>query len=121
MATRILEQPKEPGALALLLIRNGLRAGTPLTLKHGVTRIGRSGLRNDHVIEDEAVSEEHLVIRYEGGKFILNDLGSTNHTRVNGEDVARHALEDRDVIRIGETELVFLRFDPEIRSTEMRR
>lgn len=111
MSTRIIEQPSKPRALALLLIRNGRYAGKPLTLNYGVTKIGRNGQRNDHPIDDGAVSEEHLSIRHRDGEFVLTDLDSINGTKVNGKDVARHTLEDKDVIRIGDTELVFLRFD----------
>lgn len=39
--------------------------------------------------------------------FILEDLGSTNGTEVNGKAVSRHRLHHGDVIRIGRHEFLF--------------
>jgi pSer/pThr/pTyr-binding forkhead associated (FHA) protein len=38
---------------------------------------------------------------------MVEDLGSTNGTLVNGRRVNRHALSDGDVIRIGHSVLVY--------------
>jgi hypothetical protein len=70
------------------------------------TSIGRARA-NDVVLEDEAISGQHIRIRPEEGRFVLHDLGSTNGTRVNDRRVARHALQDGDVIRVGDTSLRF--------------
>jgi hypothetical protein len=70
------------------------------------TSIGRARA-NDVVLEDEAVSAQHFRIRPEEGRFVLHDLGSTNGTRVNDRRVARHALQDGDLIRVGDTSLRF--------------
>ena len=62
---------------------------------------------NDVVLEDEAISGQHMRIRPEDGRFVLHDLGSTNGTRVNERRVSRHPLQDGDVIRVGDTSLRF--------------
>ena len=49
---------------------------------------------NDVVIDNLAVSGEHAVSRMAGGSAVLEDLGSTNGTYVNGKAVKQHALAD---------------------------
>ena len=45
--------------------------------------------------------------RYRARRFWLSDLGSTNGTFINGEQVAEQALRDGDTISLGGLELVF--------------
>lgn len=114
MATVIIgrEQPTSPKALALLVIPNGYYAGRVLTLNHGVTKIGHGGSDNHHELDDRAVSAAHLSIRSQEAEFLLTDLDSLNGTEVNGARIDHtHMLKDKDCIRIGETDLIFLRFD----------
>ena len=54
------------------------------------------------------MSRRHAVIRKVDDRFVLADLGSTNGTAVNGEDVSERALEAGDEITVGST---ILRFD----------
>ena len=62
---------------------------------------------NDVVIDNLAVSGEHAVIRMAGGSAVLEDLGSTNGTYVNGKAVKQHALADDDLIEVGKYKLNF--------------
>jgi pSer/pThr/pTyr-binding forkhead associated (FHA) protein len=50
-----------------------------------------------------AVSGEHAVLMADDDGVSIEDLGSTNGTRVNGEAVRRRLLQDADVITIGNT------------------
>jgi hypothetical protein len=80
--------------------------GTTYPLDKPAVSIGRSA-ENDIRLADLKVSSRHAVIRQEGGRFILEDLGSTNGTFVNGEQVAAPRLIGQgDRIQIGETVLV---------------
>jgi hypothetical protein len=72
---------------------------TPLT-------IGR-GLNNDIILEDTRVSRHHAQLRYRARRFWVADLGSTNGTYVNDEQVAERSLRDGDVISLGGLELTF--------------
>lgn len=65
--------------------------------------IGKSS-DNDIVIEDAFVSRKHLRISLQAnGEYLLEDLGSTNGTFVNGNRVQQKILSSNDVVKIGET------------------
>ena len=68
--------------------------------------IGRAKA-NEVVINDVSVSSEHCRIRPEDGHFVLHDLKSTNGTFVNERRVTRHVLAEGDVLKIGETSLLY--------------
>ncbi|MEZ4623912.1 MAG: FHA domain-containing protein [Thermomicrobiales bacterium] len=68
---------------------------------HGETFLGR-GSGNDIYIEDPFISSEHARIIVEPDRTIFVDLGSTNGSRVNGEDVRSPVtLFDGDVVQLG--------------------
>lgn len=99
------ENVATPGFLAIV---SGPYAGTILPLSSGVTRVGRDGRLNDHVIDDDAVSELHLSIRFRDGVFILTDMDSENGTQVNSRPVEQQQLSPNDTILIGRTRLTFM-------------
>lgn len=59
-------------------------------------------------IEDGSVSSHHAEIAFEGGKYHLHDKGSTNGTFVNGAPASEAVLKDRDQVRFGSIEAVFV-------------
>lgn len=76
-------------------------------LEKPVTTIGRD-LGNDIQIDDEGVSARHAKIRVQPSEYlenqvdlILEDLGSTNGSLVNDEQVEQRQLKPNDVITIG--------------------
>jgi hypothetical protein len=111
--TVILSRQDEIAPLGLLVINGGQYANTTLPLKAGVTTLGRDGRVNDHKIDDDAVSERHLSIRYQDGKFSATDLDSSNGTFINNERVeGKRLLEANDTVRIGKTSMVFIQVGP---------
>ncbi len=69
--------------------------------------IGRSA-RNDLCVEDPFASRLHAEVRKRGDAFWIADLGSANGTTINGARLTAPAqLRDRDIIRIGETEIEY--------------
>ena len=107
--TVILEGP--PPALAWLVVVSGPRTGLLCRLRKGDTTVGRDP-NNDLVLDDGAVSAQHVKVRVEKGEsgeegFFLYDLASQNGTFVRGEKILRHGLKDGDRIVIGQTNLVF--------------
>ena len=69
--------------------------------------IGRKA-HNDVQIEDTFLSGEHAVIVQLGNDCILEDLGSTNGTVVDGKPVKRHLLKSNEVIEFGDYKLNFV-------------
>ena len=58
--------------------------------------------------EDAMVSRRHSVIKYEGGQYWIEDLGSSNGTEVNNVRVQRQALAHNDAVRCGSLWLRFV-------------
>ncbi len=75
---------------------------------HGPTFLGRDPTCTIQ-LHDFGVSRKHAVITPDGsGNFILQDLGSTNGTRVDGAPVAgKRLLKDGEKIFVGDTVLRF--------------
>ncbi len=93
----------------VLVVQGGPLAGRAFVLKRETTTAVGRARANDIVLDDVAVSSQHCRIRHEDGGFVLHDLQSTNGTYVNDQKVSRHRLSTGDVIRIGETPLLFKR------------
>lgn len=69
-------------------------------------RLGRSP-DNDVVVDDPKASRRHASLVATPSGFVVQDLHSTNGTRVNGEAVAgERVLSSGDLIQIGSTEYV---------------
>ena len=62
---------------------------------------------NSVVIDNPAVSSHHACVFREGDHFVVEDLQSTNGTFVNGTRVSRQALQQGDVVMVGNHQLVF--------------
>lgn len=59
---------------------------------------------NDIVVPDPRVSSHHLVLkRSQSGNFIVNELGATNPTRINGRKSTLAELVDNDTLWFGDT------------------
>lgn len=91
----------------------GARKGEIIHLRAGETKIGRSTRSNDLVIEDPTVSREHLRIRISVTETIVEDLGSSHGSFINGTPLKKPApLKSGDVLRLGVQELRFEREEP---------
>ena len=101
---------RKPQAMGWLMVEKGPRAGQEFRLGE-VTAIGRSG-DNDIILDDPSVSRQHAKVRLEGQSFTIFDLGATNPTRVNGQEIGKHQLVDGDRIEIGSVVLVFKQIQP---------
>jgi hypothetical protein len=105
-AQRIAEPLEETASVRqqrALLIYNNRRLMVP---PRGAT-LGRSR-ESEIVIEDPNVSRQHAEVRPRGGAWIVNDLGSTNGTRVNGRTIdAPEVVRAGDEIEIGSSLITF--------------
>jgi predicted component of type VI protein secretion system len=76
-------------------------------LKAEQSLIGRSS-RCDVCIKHPGISAEHAVIRQVSGAATVEDLGSTNGTRVNGKKLTQmHTLRHGDQIGVGRERLMY--------------
>jgi pSer/pThr/pTyr-binding forkhead associated (FHA) protein len=71
-----------------------------------VIRIGRDPESEVHLASSE-VSRAHARIFAIGSDLFLEDLGSTNGTRVNGEKVTQHRMQAGEELEIGPYRLRF--------------
>jgi hypothetical protein len=99
--------PLVAGQATLTLFEGGRPTRTYALAKPVVT-LGRLP-ESDVVVNDPGASRQHARISNENGEYRIADLGSTNGTLVNDDDVRERALEDGDRITIGETVLEFRR------------
>ncbi len=90
-----------------LVIIYGDKAGREYRLGPKRVLIGRTD-QCDITINDSSVSRKHASIESKDGRFLLQDLKSTNGTQVNGKSADIHLLSHGDKIRIGRTVLQFL-------------
>ena len=78
-----------------------------LPLEHDLIRIGRAP-QNEIVMAAKNVSRFHCQIKRNGSELIIEDLGSTNGTFVNDEQVKQpRTLSVGDVVRVGHEQVVF--------------
>jgi pSer/pThr/pTyr-binding forkhead associated (FHA) protein len=72
---------------------------------------------NDLVINNSAISAEHAVIVTILRDAVLQDLNSTNGTRVNGQPIKKHFLKNNDVIELAKYKIRFIG-DQEVRESD---
>lgn len=84
------------------------------------TTIGR-GSEADITIDDTGASRRHAEVLWDGRRAQLNDLGSTNGTKLDGRPVSKAVLEPDSVIEIGRSRLTFRVLPQAADSDRMRR
>lgn len=85
-----------------LVMRSGPTPGVTFPLEGEQLTIGRDST-NGVAINDAEVSRKHARLNLQGGKYVLEDLGSTNGTFVNGQRLAGPVvLKSGDVVSLGE-------------------
>lgn len=94
----------------LILTLDGALLGEfPLEKKY--ITIGRRAT-NDIQIDNLAVSGDHARVISVGDEAVLEDLGSTNGSVVNGKKVQKHPLRHGDVVSIGKHQLTYVHESP---------
>ena len=66
----------------------------------GAVVVGR-GKPADLMLDDPSLSRQHARFTHEGGKVWVEDLGSTNGTRINGKRVSRGRVKAGDAVWLG--------------------
>ena len=92
---------------ATLVIRQGPQAGMSFPLIGAQIVVGREEGLNV-TLQDPEASRRHARITWQAGQYVIEDLGSTNGTFINGvQTTAPQVLNPGDSIGIGQTALVF--------------
>ncbi len=93
---------------AKLVVVQGPRMGSEIRLAGKPLKVGREAQFNDFALNDSFVSNPHFTLMEEGGRFFIQDEGSTNRTRVNGVVIPPHQrqpLPPDAIIEVGQTRL----------------
>ena len=63
-------------------------------------------------LQSPSVSSQHATVRLKDGQYYVQDLGSRNGTRVNGNVVEEAMLQDGDQVAFGDIHAVFVGDEP---------
>lgn len=80
--------------------------GERVDIRAAAVVLGR-GHEADVRLADASVSRRHAEFRVDGDRVLVEDLGSTNGTTVNGQRVARATLRDGDSVGLGAATITF--------------
>ena len=92
-----------PSGASIRVLR-GFYEGLEVPVDREWMVIGR-GRSADVVIAEPTISRAHVAIGWDGDGFFMQDLGSTNGTRVNGDRGSRVRLADGDELQLGKLSL----------------
>jgi len=84
-----------------LLVPHNAGPQPPIVLAAGTYVLGRSGT-SDIRLENRAVSGRHARLTVTPAQVVVEDLGSTNGTAINGEAVATETLQISDTVSFGD-------------------
>ena len=95
------------GILGNLSVQGGPLAGQQFPVTQPSVTIGRTA-GNDIVINDPEVSRRHARLTWDGQQFIIEDLGSTNGTFINGVQItAPQPVSSGAALRLGALDVSF--------------
>ena len=89
-----------------MVVNPGSLGAWEIQLRPGVNSLGRSE-SNDFQIPHGSVSGSHCQVTVTDGRVLLRDLGSTNGTFINRNQVSEATLEHGHAVRLGDVEMVF--------------
>lgn len=85
-----------------------LKTDERIEINKPIFKIGKDRYNADYYVADNsAVSRHHADIVNKDGEYYIIDVGSTNHTYINGKRIQNNSefiLEDQNIIRLGNEE-----------------
>ena len=97
------EPPVNAGPGALALVYNGEKVG----VSKDRFVIGRGKQSSDLTLKDPNVSRQHAMVEFQNGLYFMVDMGSTNGIEFNGQRIARKQINEGDVFRICDHDILF--------------
>jgi len=100
-------QPGDQNIANAKNLRIDILVGPNQGLRFDVTMNGATIGRkqnNSIVLNEETVSGNHARINYNNGSFVMEDLGSSNGTFINGKQIKQCQLKHGDVFKFGKCE-----------------
>jgi pSer/pThr/pTyr-binding forkhead associated (FHA) protein len=102
LTINILEEDQMASQTFQLVMRTGPNTGAVFELNKSEIYVGRE-VNNDVVVNEAEVSRKHARLVMQAGSYVLEDLGSTNGTYVNGQRLmGPHVLRPGELIMFGE-------------------
>ena len=92
--------------VGVLIAQNDGCEGIRHRLVSDETLIGRNP-HTDITLLDEGISREHAIVLRDESHYVIEDLQSTNGTKVNGKRVRSAELHPGDLIEIGHSRFLF--------------
>ena len=99
------ESAGPPPRGASIRVMRGFYEGLEVPVDQEWMVIGR-GRSADLVIAEPTISRSHAAVGFDAGGFFVQDLGSTNGTRVNGKREPHVRLADGDELQLGKLQLL---------------
>jgi len=85
----------------------GRGEGKEFHLFRPITMLGRDELADVPVYGDSMVAKKHAQIVQKNDRYIIEDLGSSTGTTVNGTRITTQQLKDGDIIHLGTNKFIF--------------
>jgi two-component system cell cycle response regulator len=114
------QDSEENNAYLVILAGSNMGQMHKIDKERGRTVMGR-GDGVDLRLVDEGISREHAQLVRNGDIVVLEDLGSTNGTFVNGTRIERQPLSDGDKILLGSTTILKFSYHDKLDEAFQRR
>ena len=102
----------------LILLSDQIQSKKMYELSADVYTIGRTEDQNV-CLPDSTVSSKHCeLIKSEDGNYIVQDLGSSNGTRINGVKIVEQQLAHSDILQVGGIEIMYHCEDADVNSAQ---
>jgi len=113
--TILHEESYQPVSGWLVVLRSrSMPLYRDIPIFHGPNTLGKDPEKSEHMITDELASRKHTLLVGSDSGVDLTDLGSSNGTYVNNQQVKTHTLQKGDMVKIGKTTMVYVPLPPQL-------